>query len=82
MKFIHLLLILSPPNNYNNMKQTLIGLSFAALLLSSCGSSEVKEVEVMEEETVLVDSVAVEMHQATQEIEETSAEVDQILNEL
>jgi uncharacterized protein YcfL len=64
------------------MKQTLITLSFAALLLSSCGSKETKEVEVIEEETVMVDSAAVEMHKTTLEIEKSTEELDALLNEI
>lgn len=64
------------------MKRIFIGLSLATLFLSSCGSAETKETTVIEEEIVVVDSVAVEMNKASEEIEKDTEELDALLNEI
>ena len=63
----------------------MITLSFASLLLMACGGEKApatEKDEVVEEVTATVDSAAVEMHQATEEIEKSAEELDEMLNDL
>ncbi len=51
------------------MKKVMICLSFAAMLLMACGGEKTPVTEEVVEEVPAIDSAAVEMHQATEEIE-------------
>ena len=62
------------------MKKYLLCVSFSAALLMACG--EAKPVEEATEEVPTVDSVAVEMNKATEDIEKSSKELDELLNEI
>jgi len=65
------------------MKKTLICLSITSLFLMSCGGSEsTNTTEEAETTTVAVDSVAVEMNAATEDIEKSSEELDALLNDI
>lgn len=65
------------------MKKVVFCLSFASMLLAACGgNNEVKEVETVKEEVKSVDSVAVKMHNATEDIEKSSSELDELLNDI
>ncbi len=60
----------------------MICFSFAALFLVACGGEKAPAVEETVEEVVTVDSAAVEMHNATEEIENSVAELDELLENL
>lgn len=63
----------------------MITLSFASLLLMACGGEKApvtETEEIIEEVTVTVDSAAVEMHKTSEEIEQASAELDEMLNDI
>ena len=67
------------------MKKGILTISFAALLLMACGGEKTTETDVDEtadEVTATVDSAAVKMHQATEEIEKSADELDELLKDL
>ena len=65
------------------MKKILISFTFASMLLVACGGEKAPETEeVIEEIVAPVDSAAVEMHQVKEDIEKTSDELDEMLNDL
>jgi len=76
-------LLLLRTNSYN-MKKGILTLSFASLLLMACGGEKtpITETEVAEEVALTADSAAVEMHQATEQIEKSAEELDELLNDL
>lgn len=64
------------------MKKVMICLSFAAMLMA-CGGEKAPATDNVEEEVApAVDSTAVEMHQATEEIEKSTEELNELLNDL
>ncbi|MBL4710077.1 MAG: hypothetical protein JKY48_16730 [Flavobacteriales bacterium] len=64
------------------MKKIMICLSFASMLLIACGGEKAPTTEENVVEVPAVDSVAVEMHQASEDIEKSTEELDELLNDL
>ncbi len=65
------------------MKKVIFCLSVASMFLVACGgNAEVKEADTAKEEVKSVDSVAVETNKATHEIEKSTEELDELLNEI
>lgn len=65
------------------MKKTMIALSFASLLLVACGGEKKPmDEKAMDETVITVDSAALKMHNTAEDLEESTEELDNMLNEL
>lgn len=65
------------------MKKITICLSFAALFLMACGGEKAPAAEeAIEEMEVTVDSTALKMHNTAEDLEESTNELDELLNDI
>lgn len=66
------------------MKKIIFTIMAASLLIAGCGpsASEKKEIEKLEAEALELDSISDVIETAKQDIEETTKELDELINEL
>lgn len=66
------------------MKKIFLLLAIASLIIFGCGpsASEIKEIEQLNEEAAVLDSISEKIDQKKQEIEKATQELDNLVDEL